>query len=142
MVNQIKIPELDAKGYRDFAFITGLIVVALFGLFVPWLFDQSFPSGFPLWPWVVLLILSVWGFFNPMSLRPIYIGWMRFGLFMGTYIMTPLIMFLVFFGMFMPMGLVIRLFKNDLLKRKLDSKIESYRVPSSSPTAKNLEKPF
>jgi len=136
------IPELDRKGYRDFALMTGAIVAGLFGLLIPFLFGREFPGEFPLWPWYLLVILGVWGLIAPMTLKYVYKGWMMFGLFMGTYIMTPLIMFIVFFVLFMPMGLVMRLFGKDLLSMKLDDGTESYRVPSERPPVKNLEKPF
>jgi hypothetical protein len=132
------IPELDSKGYRDFALMTGAIVVVLFGLFFPWVFERALPW----WPWALFAVLAVWGLAAPMSLRPVYNIWMKFGLFMGTYIMTPIIMFVVFFGLFFPVGLIMKLFGKDSMARKLDSSVDSYRVPSDTPPAKNLEKPF
>jgi hypothetical protein len=132
------IPELDSKGYREFGLVTGAIVAVLFGLFFPWLLDRAFP----LWPWIVFGVLGAWGLIAPMTLRPVYNIWMKFGLFMGTYIMTPLIMFIVFYGMFMPMGLVMRVFGKDGMARKLDSAAESYRIVSAKAPVKNLERPF
>jgi uncharacterized membrane protein len=139
------IPELDRKGYRDFALTTGGIVAVLFGVVFPKLFGAefgAFPIGFPLWPWYVLAILGTWGLIAPMTLKYVYKGWMMFGLFMGTYVMTPLIMFIVFFALFMPMGLIMRLFGKDPLAMKLDDASESYRINSERPPVKNLEKPF
>ena len=140
------IPELDAKGYREFGLVTGAIVVGLFGLAIPFIFGFNYPSWpapWPLsWPWLILYVLGGLGLVAPMALKPVYKYWMKFGLFMGTYIMTPLIMFLVFFTLFMPMGLIARLFGKDFLSRKLDSSAESYRVESDTPPTKNLEKPF
>ena len=132
------IPVLDRKGYRDFGLVTGAIVAVLFGLFFPWLLDRALP----LWPWIIFAILGSWGLIAPMSLRPVYNVWMKFGLFMGTYIMTPLIMSIVFYGMFVPMGLVMRLFGKDGMARKLDATAESYRISSTKAPAKNLERPF
>ena len=132
------IPVLDRKGYRDFGLVTGAIVAVLFGLFFPWLFDRALP----LWPWIIFAVLGSWGLIAPMSLRPVYNVWMKFGLFMGTYIMTPLIMFIVFYGMFVPMGLVMRLFGKDGMARKLDPSATTYRVEVPAPPTKNLEKPF
>ena len=37
------IPELDSKGYRNFALTTGGIVACLFGLFFPWLLERPLP---------------------------------------------------------------------------------------------------
>lgn len=132
------IPELDRKGYRDFGLVTGAIVVGLFGLFFPFIFGRSLP----IWPWVIFLMLAVPALIAPMSLAPVYKYWMKFGLFMGTYIMTPLIMFIVFVVMFVPMGLLKRLFGKDSMARDLDSKANTYRLPVEPRPAKNLEKPF
>ena len=132
------IPTLDKKGYREFGLVTGAIVVGLFGLGIPFLFGWNYPT----WPWILAGVLAVMALAAPMALKPVYKYWMMFGLFMGTYIMTPLIMFIVFFGMFMPFGLVMRLFGKDGMNRKLDAEAETYRVESDKPPAKNLEKPF
>jgi len=136
------IPELDRKGYREFALTTGAIVAVLFGVFFPWLFDKDIFTQDRLWPWVLCAVLVVWGLVAPLTLRPVYKIWMKFGLFMGTYIMTPLIMSVVFYGLFMPFGLVMRLFGKDAMARKLDSSAKTYRIEATPPPTKNLEKPF
>jgi hypothetical protein len=132
------IPKLDKKGYREFGLTTGAIVVGLFGLAIPFLFGLSYP----LWPWYILGVLGGMALIVPMWLAPVYKYWMMFGLLMGTYIMTPLIMSIVFYGLFMPMGLIMRLFGKDGMARKLDAKADTYRVLSDRPPVKNLEKPF
>jgi len=132
------IPTLDRKGYRDFGLSTGAIVVGLFGLAIPFLFELNYPR----WPWYLLAILGGLALIAPMVLAPVYKYWMMFGVLMSTYIMTPIIMFAVFYVVFMPVGLLMRLFGKDGMARKLDSKAESYRVVSDRPPAKNLEKPF
>jgi len=147
------IPKLDAKGYREFALTTGAIVIGLFGILIPviiWMVTDretisfpSWPMAFPFsWPWIIGGVLAVWGLIAPITIAPLYKAWMTFGLFMGTYIMTPLIMSLVFYGMFMPMGLLMRLFGKDGMARKLDAAADTYRVNSDQPKTKNLEKPF
>jgi hypothetical protein len=131
------IPELDAKGLRSFALTTGGIVVALFGLLLPWLLDL----GFPIWPWVLGAVLSVWGLAAPATLRPVYRGWMRFGL-LASRITTPIILGIVFYVVIMPMGLVMRLFGHDPMRRKLDTDEASYRVPSKPATRESVERPY
>jgi hypothetical protein len=139
MAGDIKsIPTLDKKGFREFGLVTGAILVGLFGLAIPLLFD----FGIPLWPYILGGILAVMALLVPMWLAPVYKYWMMFGLLMGTYIMTPLIMFIVFYGLFMPFGLVMRLFGKDGMARKLDAAVDTYRVPSEQTPAKRLEKPF
>jgi len=131
------IPELDRKGLRDFGLVTGAIVAALFGVFFPWVFERAFP----LWPWVILGLLGGWALVAPNSLRPVYRGWMRIGLLLSK-ITTPIVMGLVFLVIFIPVGLVMRVMRRDLLRRSFDRSVVSYRVPSEHPPKRNLEKPF
>ena len=132
-----KIPELDAKGLREFALTTGAIVAGLFGLFFPWLLARPFPR----WPWVIFAVLAVWGLAAPATLRPVYRGWMRFGLALSK-VTTPLIMGLVFFVVIAPMGLIMRALGKDYLRRRLQPGAQTYRVPSSKAGRENFERPF
>lgn len=131
-----EIPELDRKGLREFGLVTGGIVAGLFGLFFPWLLERSIP----LWPWIVFGVLGVWGLIAPLSLRPVYRGWMRFGL-MLSKVTTPLIMGIVFFVVITPVALILKIVGNDPMARKFDDS-ESYRVPTKKAPTENLEKPY
>ncbi|EGV28042.1 hypothetical protein ThidrDRAFT_4138 [Thiorhodococcus drewsii AZ1] len=131
------IPELDAHGLRRFALTTGAIVVALFGLILPWLFDLRFP----IWPWPLAAVLMLWGLAAPRSLGPVYRGWMRLGLLMSR-VTTPLTLSFVFFVAFVPAGFIMRLMGNDPMKRRLLPDAESYREPSQEATPKSMEKPY
>ena len=130
------IPELDRKGLREFGLVTGGIVAGLFGLFFPWLLDRAWP----LWPWLVFGVLAAWGLIAPLSLRPVYRGWMRFGLLLSRF-MTPLIMSIVFFGLITPVALLMKLLRNDPMARKFDES-DSYRVPTKKEPPENLENPY
>jgi hypothetical protein len=131
------IPDLDAKGLRQFAMTTAGMVAVLFGLFLPWLLK----AAWPLWPWVIAGILALWGLIAPRSLRPIYRGWMRLGLLLSR-ITTPLILGLVFFIVFVPAGFIMRLFRHDPMRRHAAPEAISYRCPSETPAPDSLEKPY
>ena len=131
------IPELDARGLRQFALSTGGIVAVLFGLILPWLFDAVLPS----WPWVLAAILAVWGLAAPKSLGPVYRGWMRFGLAISR-VTTPLILTLVFFLVFTPAGLIMRLTGHDPMQRRLSPDAASYREPSQAAAPESIERPY
>lgn len=131
-----EIKDLDRKGLREFGLTTGGIVAVLFGLFFPWLLERPIP----VWPWAIAGVLGLWGLVAPMSLQPVYRGWMKFGLLLSK-ITTPLIMGIVFFVVITPMGLIRRLTGNDSLARSFDSSA-SYRVVREKAPPKNLEKPF
>ncbi|HLF10880.1 MAG TPA: SxtJ family membrane protein [Gammaproteobacteria bacterium] len=136
MVNVHSIPELDRNGLRRFALTTGGIVAVLFGLFFPWLLERSIP----IWPWVVAGVLVAWGLIAPSSLRPVYRGWMIFGLLLNK-VMSPLIMSLLFFLAITPMGLVRRMFGHAVPKHR-DAAAKSYRIASKKANPEDLERPF
>lgn len=131
-----KIPELDAKGLREFGLTTGAIVAVLFGLVLPYLLGRPIPT----WPWIIAAILIGWALAFPRTLRPVYRGWMRIGLLLGK-VTTPIILTLVYFVAIVPASVVLRILGKDLLQRKRDDS-ESYRVPSKNPSVSNMEKPY
>jgi predicted membrane protein len=132
-----KIPELDKKGLREFAFVTGGILALIFGVFLPWILDRSYPY----WPWIVLGILSGWGLLAPVSLRPVYIVWMKFALLLGR-VTTPVILGVVFVTLFFPAALIFRMLGKDPMNRKFDKSKRTYRIEPDKVDHDNLEKPF
>ncbi len=132
-----EIPELDRKGLRDFGLVTGGIIAALFGLFFPWLLE----SQIPVWPWVISGVLAGWALAAPVSLKPVYRGWMKLGLLLSR-ITTPIILGIVFYLLIWPMGLVMRLFGRDPMARQLDGAAKTYRVTSHKAPKENMERPF
>ena len=133
----IAIPELNQKGLRDFGLLFGSIILVLFGLFLPWVFN----FGYPLWPWIFTAGMFAWAIVAPNTLRGFYRGWMRFGLLINK-ITTPIIMGLVFFAAITPMAMIMKLMRFDPMSRKLDKATESYRKPSLKRNKLHIEKPF
>ena len=132
-----QIEEIDRKGLREFGLLTGAIMAALFGLFFPWLLERSIP----LWPWLVGAVLGLWGLAAPDSLRPVYKGWMKFGLLLSK-ITTPIILGVVFFIVMLPIALIMRLTGHDPMARKFDDHAKSYRVSSRKIPRENVERPY
>ncbi len=131
------IPDIDHKGLREFGIVTGAIIAILFGLFFPWLFDRAWP----VWPWITAALLAAWGIIAPRSMRALYRLWMGFGLFMSK-IMTPLVLGILYYVLFTPMAVVMRLAGRDALSRKFQPNAESYRVDSNKADKKSIERPF
>jgi hypothetical protein len=122
---------------REFGIIFGAILVMLFGFLLPWIFDW----GLQIWPWWVFVITGSMAIIYPLSLKAFYNLWMLFGSVMG-WINTRLILGIIFYLVFVPFGLVIKLFGKDLLSLKLESKITSYRVINKVSEKDNMENPF
>ncbi len=70
----------------------------------------------------VFFILS---FVCPLLLKPLYIAWMKLAFVLG-WINTRLVLFIIFYFVFTPIGLIMRLFGSDLLDRKIDKTAQSY----------------
>jgi len=122
---------------RKFGITTGIIVAALFGLLLPWLFNFAFPR----WPWIIALTLILWALIHPASLKHVYHYWMRFGHVMG-WINSRIILGIMFYVIFLPTAIILKLLGKDPLHRKLDANSMSYRVKSHPKTKEHVERPF
>ena len=126
----------DAKQLRQFGIVSAAIVMFLFGLLIPWLFNRHIPS----WPWVLAAILGAWGLVLPKTLIVVYKPWLKFGAMMG-FIKTHILLGVVFYLLITPVGWVIRLFGNNLLEKSSPAS-DSHRVQSAKPDNKHMEKPY
>ena len=87
-----------------------------------------------IWSIVISLIFFILGILNSKILTPFNKGWFRFGIFLGNFI-SPIIMGIVFFLVVTPTGLIMKLFRKDLINlRKNNSStywIEKKDIKSS-----------
>lgn len=131
------IMELDKDGYRKFGITTSVILVVLFGLALPFLFSFDYPK----WPWAIAAALTTWALLAPLSMKPLYKAWMKFGLIMN-WINTRLILGVLFYGIFFPIGLIFKIIGKDPMDRKLDKNATSYRKHNELEIKSNLEHPY
>jgi hypothetical protein len=68
----------------------------------------------------------------PGILHPLNIAWTRLGLLLHR-ITNPIILGVLFYVVFMPFGLVVRLLGKDLLRLRWDPQAESYWIPRDPP---------
>jgi len=80
---------------------------------------------------LVFLFLTI---FRRDILLIIYNRWMKVAGKIG-HVVSTLVLCLLFYGMFAPVGLILRLLKKDLLNQRLDTKISSYWI-------KKVQEPF
>jgi Saxitoxin biosynthesis operon protein SxtJ len=78
------------------------------------------------------LAIGLPGLARPEWLRPIYVGWMVLAFPIGWTI-SQLMLGLMFFGLFTPIGLVFRLIGRDPLQRARRDGVESYWTPKPAP---------
>lgn len=129
-------PSPAVAELRAFGLLMGAMVGLVFGLLIPWLWGLAWP----LWPWPVAAVFVLGALLVPRWLAPVHGLWLRIGHALG-WLNTRLILGLVFFLIFVPVGLARRAFR-DPLARRLDGGLESYRLPGRQPVKRNLERPF
>jgi len=126
--------SITQRELREFGLVTSGLFILFFGFLIPWIWDFQWP----LWPWIIASTLSPLALVAPGALKPVYVVWIRFAEILG-WINTRIILTLIFFLIFLPFGLVMRIF-NDPMSRKLDEKIKTYRIQSRQPKNENMEK--
>ena len=67
---------------------------------------------------ILSIILFALGFFNSKLLSPLNKTWIKFGVLLGK-IISPIVIGLIFFCVVTPIGIIIKLFKKDVLRLKL-----------------------
>ena len=70
-----------------------------------------------IWSIVISLIFLILGILNSKILTPFNKIWFRFGIFLGNFI-SPIVMGIVFFLVVTPTGLIMKLFRKDLINLK------------------------
>jgi hypothetical protein len=129
-------PDLTAKQLRSFGFLVGGIF-AFIGLWpVLWRGEE-----FRLWAVVLAGLLLLPAALAPQSLRWPYQGWMALGQGLG-WVNTRIILGLIFYGLFTPMGLVMRWAGRDLLHLRHDSQAETYRVNRQPRPSSHMRRQF
>ncbi len=130
--------QMSDKSLREFGLVTGGMLALVFGLLLPWIWNAD---SWPIWPWIVAAILSLIALTMPHILQPVYHWWMKLAHILG-WINTRILLSIVFFVIFLPVGIILRLLGKDPMARKLDQDLNSYRVESKSPPKNHMERPF
>ena len=87
-----------------------------------------------LWAFILSLIFLVLGVLNSKFLNPLNKLWCKFGIFLG-YIISPIVMGIVFFIVVTPVSLILRLLGKDVLSLKKNNK-RTYWIDKSDPKSK------
>jgi len=115
-------PQGDDKQLRSFGLLVGGIFAAI-GLW-PAIIRGQQPR---LWAVALGVALIVPALLAPRTLRPVYRVWMTLGEVLN-WINTRIILGAVFYGLLTPMGLVMRRFGHDPMRRRPEPSLDTYRV--------------
>lgn len=114
------LPMAD-RDVRKFGVTIG-IVLLLVSVFFLW---KEKPSAIYFALAAILFTGLTW--LLPGFMRPLYRGWMALAVVMG-FVMTRVILTILYYGMFTPIALVMKLLGKDPLHERLDKQAETYWV--------------
>ena len=85
-----------------------------------------------IWSLIVSFIFFILGVLNSSLLTPLNLLWFKFGLLLGS-IIAPVVMALIFFIVVTPIGVLLKIFKKDLLNLKYNKNKETYWLDRDKP---------
>jgi len=139
MRRMTNLAKQTVAGSSDRSF--GVVFTIVFTLIGFWPLQHALEPRW--WALVLAVLFSVAALATPKILAPLNRIWTRFGLLLHT-IVSPVILALMFFGVFTPMGFVKRLFGSDDMGLSFDAKATSYwktREPPG-PTPESMKNQF
>ena len=117
----IKLPSNKKFGY---SFSVIILIISIYFLFSS---NQEVGYTFLIFAGLLVVITLVY----PNILNTFNKKWMQFGMFMGK-IVSPITLGILFFGLFAPYGLVMKIFGRDELCLKLEKKISYWKLRKQS----------
>lgn len=108
----------------------GFTFAVVFGLVAGWLFWRSNRYAVPVAAFAGAF--AVLGWLAPRVLHPLNVVWMRFGLLLNR-IVSPIVLGIIFFGVFTPVSMLFRLIGRDALRRSFVRDQASYWIERSPP---------
>jgi len=106
----------------------GITFAVVFGLIAAWLFWRKHVPIYSVLAAAAAIFFLAAGFLTPKLLRPVNLIWLKFGLLLHK-IVNPIVMGLLFYVVFTPMGFIMRVAGKDPLSLKLDKGAASYWTP-------------
>ena len=107
------------KEQRAFGLVmaTAIVVVTL----IHWLIRGDLAT----WPFYLSGAFLILALAVPVALKPVFVVWMKFALVLN-WIMTRLLLSIVFYFMITPTRALMRIFSDDPLKRRIEPDTASY----------------
>lgn len=121
IIEEIKNIKGDKKELRKFSLVIGIFLIVLGGLSC-WRSTGHYP-----WLFIVAITILLVGFAMPMLLKPIHKVWMILAVLMG-WVVTRIILAVLFYLIVTPIGLSIRLLGKDFLDLEFSDDTSSYWI--------------
>jgi hypothetical protein len=132
----MKYTKIELPSNKKFGFFFTVVFLIIASYF--FLSDRTLIS-YVFFVFTAILLLIT--FINEHALLPLNKLWMRFGHLIGT-IISPIVLGVIFFGIFTPYSLLMRLFGRDELKLKLVKSRSYWKLRVQSMPLTNFRKQF
>jgi len=121
IIEEIKNIKGDKSDWKKFG-ITMAIILAIIGFFLLWKKNNNYD-------YILYLAAAffITGLILPSVLKPVYKVWMAISVVMG-FIMTKVIMIIIFYLIVTPIGLIASLTGKEFLDMKIDKSAKSYWI--------------
>ena len=120
MLDNNKYEKLKKPSERSFG-ITFSIVSFIIFVYFNFIHNQNLYYSFLILSFIFLYL----SFFQTFLLRLPNKLWFLLGIYLGK-IVSPIILFVIFFGLLTPISLITRIFKRDLINQKINKNKNSY----------------
>ena len=80
-----------------------------------------------LWSIAFSAAFLILGVLKSKILTPLHIIWIKFGIFLGK-IISPIVLAILFFVVVTPIGLLLKVFKKDILNLEINNTIKTYWI--------------
>lgn len=122
---EIKAVDTSKKALRSFGWVVGLVLIGI-AAFIWWR-KGWVATGAVQWLGGIGGVLTVLGLTVPTILLPVYRVWMALAVVLG-FVMTRVILSVVFYLIMTPIGLIMRLLGKDPMERTLKPEDSSYWI--------------
>lgn len=123
---------------KKFALMMSWAIPLFFYILLPWIFSLSRQ----LWPFYISAVFLFLYVFLPQFIQYPYHIWMFISRILG-WLNTRIILGLTFFGIILPMGIFLKIFKKLNYSSAIDKNRESYYIAINKKiTKEDLEHPF
>jgi len=119
MIEEIKNIKTNKEEIRKFGFLIGGVLIAI-SIFMLWKTFNQYQLVF-----IIGISFVLMGYFIPRILKPIYIIWMTFATILG-WIMTRVILTILFYLIVTPIGLIARIFGVKFLDLSWNENVKTY----------------
>jgi hypothetical protein len=118
---------------RQFGLVLAVVIAVLW-----WLFSPEWSTT---WLFASMSVITVSALLVPRTMAPFHWLLSKLGHAISR-VVTPLLLALLYFLIITPLGIMLRLWGHDPLRRSLDHDAESYRQPSPRIKDHDFDRPF